>query len=146
MPKKLFTSETARAYSAKGHEAKKKRKEEIRLLLNPVPPPTDDSYIQKRLHRVRGQIELISDYIDKAKDPMEMDKYASALSRLSELERQLANRPLPGSRRPGKEQPTRKGPVMLEPEVPQEASSSGPTYTMGSVQPASGEDNAPQST
>ena len=50
--------------------------------------------------------ELIGLEVTKANpDAAQVDRLASAIERLAEVERRLAGRPLPGSRRPGPEQP-----------------------------------------
>mgnify|MGYP001613215445 CR=1 FL=1 len=58
-----------------------------------------------RLIRVRKQIDLLDTRIEEEIvkpdcDGQRVDRLASAISRLSEIERQLANRPMPGSLRP----------------------------------------------
>ena len=75
---------------------------------NPEPMPTIgpkldltiDHYLAKRLTRTRKQIDALCSLIDNETDPQKLDRLASALARLSEIERQLANRPLPGSFKP----------------------------------------------
>lgn len=96
----LFNTENAREMQRKGVEAR-------RITVEPEPEPTcDNSYLAGRLARVRTQIAKIDELYDKAKDPLDLDRLARAMSTLAELERVLDNRPLPGSRRPGKERST----------------------------------------
>ncbi len=62
------------------------------------------------LARVRVQLNGIADKINglvqrNEFDAKQLDQLASAFSRLSEIERQLAGRPLPGSLRPTTEKP-----------------------------------------
>ena len=46
---------------------------------------------------------IASEIASAAPDAQRLDRYASAQARLATQEQQLAGRPLPGSRRPGKE-------------------------------------------
>lgn len=67
-----------------------------------------DTFARERLAKVRKQVLkldcLLSDACDDPElDPGHIDKLASAISRLSEIERQLSDRPLPGSKRPAPE-------------------------------------------
>lgn len=61
--------------------------------------PCDD-YRAKRLLRVRKQISRLETMLDDEQDPQKIDRLCSALARLSEIERQLAGRALPGSLKP----------------------------------------------
>ena len=65
-------------------------------------PMAEDAptYAAKRLARARKQIDKLDGMIEEETDPQKLDRLASALARLSEIERQLANRPLPGSFKP----------------------------------------------
>lgn len=71
----------------------------------PSPQETPSDYVSQRLARVRLQLARLDDLLDSETDPQKIDRLASAIARLAEQERQLANRPLPGSRRPPKERP-----------------------------------------
>lgn len=83
-----------------------------------------DPYSNRRLSRTRKQIDLLDNRIEEeiAKtdcDGQRVDRLASALARLSEIERQLANRPLPGSLKPTAER-RQPRPYTVEPrEAPQ---------------------------
>lgn len=57
-------------------------------------------YQTKRLGRVRLQLDRLDQMLMTETDPQKLDRLASAQSRLSEQERQLSNRPLPGTLRP----------------------------------------------
>jgi hypothetical protein len=114
----LFTRENARTMAVRGHQLRKQRLEELRIAANPVPLPADNSYVERRLARVRQQIENLSDMLESEKEPAKLDRLASCLARLSEIERQLANRPLPGSRRPAPDR-SRNHFVPLPPPVPE---------------------------
>lgn len=65
----------------------------------------DDSYLSERLGTVRKQIAGLDAMIEGAADAQTIDRIASAIARLSELERLYAGRPLPGSRRPSADRP-----------------------------------------
>ena len=102
----LFNSLNARMMAQRSHESRRLRK----LAKNspPAPPLVNsseaaDSYVTRRILRVRGQLDRLGDMLDHEKDPGRIDKLCSAIARLGEQERQLANRPLPGSRRPPKD-------------------------------------------
>ncbi len=108
----LITPQTAKEMAARSHQARNERIEKLRIAANPVPLPADDSYVQRRLYRVREQIEMLSTMLDNEDDPQRIDRLASALARLSETERQLAGRPLPGSLKPSSPRQQRQvGPV-----------------------------------
>lgn len=59
-----------------------------------------DKFLSGQLARVRKQIDMLNDKLEHAESAQDTDRYASAIARLSERERQLANRPLPGSYKP----------------------------------------------
>jgi hypothetical protein len=71
--------------------------------LTPGAPPGTDPYVTERLSRVRGQLDRLDGLMATEKDPQRIDRLASAQYRLAEQERILSGRPLPGSRRPGRE-------------------------------------------
>ena len=75
-----------------------------------------DDYVARRLARVRAQLDTLDDLIaaemaSGKPDAQRLDRYASAQARLATQEQQLAGRPLPGSRRPGKDRGARPGPT-----------------------------------
>lgn len=143
MPTVLITRETAREYARKANEAK--RAKQAALLANPPAPASDpakpDPYLSAKLGRVRKQIEAVDKLIESASDPQAVDRFAAALARLYEIERQLAGRPLPGSLRPtGKPtQQSRPGrlPVPSQPSMAQQVqqSSSAAVPTQAAVPP-----------
>jgi hypothetical protein len=110
-----FTSQNARENAAKSHVirhqnylAAKEAKKGNSVLAQSAPAvaanrPILDAFANERLTRVRKQLSRLDDLLESETDPTKLDKLASALSRLAEQERQLANRPLPGSLRPGPE-------------------------------------------
>jgi hypothetical protein len=122
----LFTSEIAKAYRQKSLASfrrnriiEKERAERealaaknplqsslqrsLQLSLQPIPLPLLDDFCEKRIARVRKQLKKIDTMISQELDPQKLDRLASAQSRISEQERILSGRPLPGSRRPIKE-------------------------------------------
>ena len=110
----LFTKESAASYGKKGALARWAPKPPP-----PEPPPVaelvpEPNYNLKRLSRVRKQIDQLSTMLEEESEPQSIDRLASAISRLSEIERQLSGRPLPGTLQPGREKPAR---LMLSPAV-----------------------------
>lgn len=102
----LITSQNAAEMAQRSHEARRQRK--LAEQTKPAKPLTEpleagDSYVTRRLLRVRGQLDRLDAMLDDEEDPGRIDKLCSAIARLGEQERQLADRPLPGSRRPTKE-------------------------------------------
>jgi hypothetical protein len=73
-----------------------------------------------RLLRVREQLTKLDAMIEAEKDAQKLDRLASASSKLSEQERILDGRPLPGSRRPTSDK-VRGACVELQPALPQVA-------------------------
>ena len=117
-----FSPENAREMAFKALEARRKNKEARKLqaeqdklnqeimLSKPLNllDNADKAFIDKRIVRVRKQISKLDEMIDDCVDPKQIDQLASALTRLSELERVLSGRPLPGSRKPAAERPGRR--------------------------------------
>ena len=60
----------------------------------------DDPYQRERAKQTRKDIVRARARLAKATDGAEFDRLASAISKLSELERTLAGRPLPGTLKP----------------------------------------------
>lgn len=112
----LFTRENAREYAAKGNAVRWSPEHR-----NPKPPPEPanaprvaaiDPFVNERLYRVRAQLDLIDKRIkeqcEKATpDGQTLNWLCSAQARLSEQERMLAGRPVPGSLKPRQDRPTR---------------------------------------
>lgn len=110
----LITPANAREMALRSAAARRLRRErEERAKLNPPAAPqcpsleASELYVARRLAKVRDQLDRVDAMFDACRDPIGLDRIAAVLARLSELERQLANRPLPGSRRPRSE-PARK--------------------------------------
>lgn len=110
-----FTSASAAQAARKRYEIEAQRTAELEAARQAAALAPDAGYLSKRLSRVREQIENVSDMLDKERDPQKLDRLAATLERLSDLERCLDNRPLPGSRRPGREGKPRSAAVLLEP-------------------------------
>lgn len=114
----LFTNANAKEMAARGNAAKalaKMQREELLAKANAIASvQPDDIYKNQRLARVRKQLERIDAMMEKEREPQKLDRLASAQARLSAQEFALAGRPMPGSRRPGREKP--KGePRLFEP-------------------------------
>ena len=81
--------------------ADKRRANKALRLANAVPGA--DSFVYARLIRVRAQLERVDAMLAVETDAQKLDRLASAQARLSVQEFALAGRPMPGSRRPGRE-------------------------------------------
>lgn len=57
-------------------------------------------YQIETLVRVRKQMDRVFDALSGENDPMKLDRLASALARLADMEQKLAMRPSPGSFKP----------------------------------------------
>jgi len=109
----FITKENAAALGRKGAIATAEKWKQAQNLgrLIPLTVVTDavplDSYVLKRLARVRKQIDKLSDMLEHEKDPAKIDKLASAIDRLAKHEHYLAGRPGPGNRKPAPERPSK---------------------------------------
>lgn len=98
-----FTPANSREMQRRSAEARRAKKAKA---TQPTEQPLElPEYLALRLVRARKQIDQVSTMLEKERDAQKIDRLASALYRLSELERTLANRPLPGSLKPT---PTRR--------------------------------------
>ena len=99
---RLFTSANAREMNARSHAAKRAK---ARDAAQPPPEtpqaPSTDAFVSRRLARVRALLDDIDDQLAKARDPLDRERLARAANVLSEQERILDGRPLPGARKPG---------------------------------------------
>jgi hypothetical protein len=77
--------------------------------------PTLDAFVSQTLLRVRKQMHRLDRMISDELDPAKLDRLAAAFGRLSEIEQRLADRPLPGSKRPTPEKssPGRSASLLL---------------------------------
>jgi hypothetical protein len=96
-----FTATNAREMAARSHEARRERQS----AQENAPEGPDLSYPERRLARVRKQIDLLDKHLDKLLreekvDEQAVERAARASSALSELEQKLDGRPNPGSLRP----------------------------------------------
>ncbi len=147
MGKPYLTKENAGPIAARGREVWRVKRLELKRLKelnpelypvkpkqkpNPSPqglielnPGKEEAYRLKRLSQVRINVSRLDDMLTKASDPMQVDQISRALQRVSEIERQLAGRPMPGSRKPPPERQGRAGGRFWNPATPQP----GPTPT-----------------
>lgn len=126
----LFTKANAKEQSAKALKARWHTPKP-----QPIPSEDDcaktalpkDSFIEQTISRVRKQMSVILDAMIDEDEPALIDKHASALARLAEIERQMSGRPMPGSLKPApiksvKSRSTHAIPTVIEPaELPQSA-------------------------
>lgn len=103
----FITAENAVELANRANEVRRLKRQRLSQPIAFQSAILQDRYTIRRLMRVRRQIELLSDMLEQAKDIADpliraqvMDRHTSGLSRLAEQERQLANRPLPGSWKP----------------------------------------------
>jgi len=99
VPKLLFTTETAKIAADKSREARRLRAEAQANGFSVEPEP-DRAYVSLRVKCVRRQIESVNRRIESESDPMRLDRLVNAVYRLTELERVLSGRPLPGQLKP----------------------------------------------
>jgi hypothetical protein len=79
-------------------------------------PVAADDYLNRRILRVRAQLEKLDQMLAAEDNPQAIDRLASAQSRVSEQERILSGRPLPGSQRPRLAKPAKASGSSVEPE------------------------------
>lgn len=121
-----FSLENAKELSAKGHEAKRLKKlaiaqalkeaKELKAKIAAMPDP--NIYAEIRLLRVRGQLDALDEAIATevaGGESKRLKELVEAQRHLSEQERILAGRPLPGSHRPAQAKPKRTTPESYGP-------------------------------
>jgi hypothetical protein len=123
-----FTRDTAKTASALGNQIRWSRFHEAKEKAIPEPEPPDD-YQNRRLFRVRKQLDRIDKMMMTECDPQKLDRLASAQSRLADQERIIRGEPLPGSRRPSKEPTARRVPTSIMPTEPGPAAIEPPSTT-----------------
>lgn len=116
-----FTRETAKQYSGLANQVRWSRyREKLSAAAMPanaaeIPGEVADDYASQTMIRVRsildGQLKRIVD----EDDPNKIDRLASAISKLAELDRQLSGRPLPGTLKPTSKPPKRNTSSFPEP-------------------------------
>lgn len=102
----LFTPEVARMNAAKSAEVRRANAQAKRNGITPL-ASTDAAYLRKRLARVRLQIEDMNKRLDAEQDPQAVQWIVNSIYRLTELERVIAGRPLPGQLKPVAARPAR---------------------------------------
>jgi hypothetical protein len=115
-----FTKANAVQMSRKSHE---QRRINQAMRENALTRPTlispdsgePDPYVSVELTRARAHISRINSMLDKEQDAQQLERLARALNVLSERERVLAGRPLPGSRKPAPERSKPKAPIYAMP-------------------------------
>lgn len=99
-----ITAATARTMAARSAQARRERAAAlIERLREPAPADESDAYAKRQLARVRVLLDDVDEQLAKTRDPQDRERLARAANTLSERERVLSGRPLPGSRRPGKD-------------------------------------------
>ena len=102
----------ARSVQTRRQRAIERKAARKQLMYSPVLMQDNaPAYVSSQVARVRVQIERLAALLDKAQDPLDIDRLARALSVLRKDERVLDGRPEPGSRRPGKERNTQDADV-----------------------------------
>ena len=93
-----LSSEKARELALKSHQPDSAR------FVRPITAHNQDekaeSFRLERLSRVRAQLTRLDKMLNEEFDPQKLDRLASAIARLSEQERLLTGRPMPGSLKP----------------------------------------------
>lgn len=106
-----FTPATAALQAVKGHAARKQRKIEhaqmVAIMGDQLP------YVAAQVADVRAHIDRLSSLLRDSTDPQTIERLSRAMAVMSERERVLAGRPLPGARRPDKEKLALKRPGLL---------------------------------
>jgi hypothetical protein len=162
----LFTPETARHFAAIGVAKRAamaaqqpdgnriyRAKNPKLPSLPPANPPPVNAYVFARRARVRKQLNLVDRAIEREAskdepDGQRLNWLASAQERLAEQERQLDNRPAPGTLRPPSQRITR-GAALAAPEIPDQpqvsparAVSPQPSVAAASTAPTAPQPNA----
>jgi hypothetical protein len=125
-----FTAANARDMAAKAHEARRQRLASENVAPEPFPQTSQvgpheapSDYVNVRLSRVRAQLDLVDKRIldmlnpkhktenGNLAEPLDgqvLNWLCAAQEKLAEQERIASGRPLPGSRRPGRERDNRR--------------------------------------
>ncbi len=130
----VITAVNAREMQLRGVIARKQRELEkeqeilrLRRMIDssPVclPVISAEDYQGKTLVRIRGELDATIDMLTGETDPANRSKLAMAIEKLGELERRLANRPMPptikGNAAPTKRRQTFAEPIPLSEPGPQ---------------------------
>jgi hypothetical protein len=141
-----FTRENAAIMSAKGNASRWSRPRQSNPPAEAPEIPAEipqtivevESFTSRRLTRVRDQLERLDRMAAEEDDPKRIKELADATTRLSEQERILDGRPMPGSRRPPTDKAQRAGTWgELQPALPQVApvAQVAPVQSPAQVQP-----------
>ena len=99
-----ISSANAAAMAARSAQVRRERAEAAKQARDVAASSVDSlAYVALRLARVRRQLDRLDEMMMTEKDAQKLDRLASAQLKVSEQERIADGRPLPGSRRPGKE-------------------------------------------
>jgi hypothetical protein len=116
-----FTRANARQMADKGREARRQREAQLRQTVETLVANPEVAYQAKRLARVRVQLDRLDDELQRCSfaDSKRVKELTDAQLRLSEQERVLSGRPLPGSRRPREDRArVSAGWIELQPALP----------------------------
>ena len=104
----LFTRENAATLGRKGAIARWTRPPDPATIPGNGEPQTQpDELTQARLARLRSALARLESRMIRCCHSRTMKELAGAYAALAEVERQLAGRPLPGSKRPREDRPAR---------------------------------------
>lgn len=106
-----FTKENSAEMARRAQAARKQREAEEELARAQSADTTsadDATYRKFRLIRTREQLLALDKQLEAERDPKLVKSLADAIARLCDVEQRLAMRPLPGSRRPGREKPDKR--------------------------------------
>jgi len=99
----------ARSTAAQAARRRKAKEDAARFLAGePAGAQYESDFPSRRLVRVREHLDRLDLLLSTAKDPKVLRDLAEAAAKLQTQERELAGRPLPGSRRPPREEPIRQ--------------------------------------
>ena len=101
-----FTSENARFFCEKSHAKRRANRPQPAPTLEPVAEQSAQDFADRRLSRVRAQLDELDDLMAslarrRRPDTKKLKELAEATARLQVQEQQLAGRPGPGTLRPG---------------------------------------------
>lgn len=94
----FFNHDNAHAMAAKSAQARRERQAQLEIVQ--ANSPVDQQYIAQRLVCVRTQIERLNQRLEQEQDPVKLEKLINGIYKLTELERVLSGRPLPGQLKP----------------------------------------------
>ncbi len=127
-PANKFPPEIAAEMQRRSMEVRRRRIEEMELAakeqevadkLAAAEAAKLKGYAGKQLVRVRVQLDRLDALMAAEVDPNKLDRLASAIAKLSQLERELDGRPLPGSLKPSNKPDRRQSHALPEPEPTQ---------------------------